>query len=223
MSRYLFAVILSCLNLGAASETLRYNVNWPSGLSLGEATLIADNLDASAAGRRFELRLDASVPGFAVADEIISQAKPDYCSILLEKKLKHGSRKNNEKLEFKPDESIVERTTDKGGKSQMNIGNCGRDALAMVYFLRSELQQGRVPSAQTVFFGSAYQLTFKYLGATSVTIGSVAEQADKMQISIQGPASKNSLEIFFGRDPMRTPLLFRVPLVLGSFAMELQR
>lgn len=225
MSRNFAFFLFLCFNLNAASETLRYNVNWPSGLTLGEATLSVDNLDASAASRRFELRLEASVPGFAVLDEITSLTSPSYCSAQLDKKLKHGARTTSERLEFKTGEAMLVRTTQgqKGGVSKVSIGPCARDALAMVYFLRSELKQGRLPASQTVYFGAAYQLSFKYLGAAPVALASGSEQADRMQIQIKGPASQNTLEIFFGRDPLRTPLLFRVPLVLGTFAMELQR
>lgn len=225
MSRQFVVLLFACLKLSAASETLRYNVNWPSGLSLGEATLAVDNLDASAAARRFELRLDASVPGYAVADEITALASSTYCSTQLDKKLKHGARNTSERLEFKTSEGILVRTTQsaKGGVSKVPIGTCARDALTMVYFLRSELKLGRVPTAQTVYFGAAYQLSFKYLGAAPVAMASGTEQADRVQILIKGPASQNTLEVFFGRDPLRTPLLFKVPLALGTFVMELQR
>ena len=226
MRCYLVFFIFASIHLFAAAETLRYNVNWPSGLSLGEATLSVDNLDASAVSRRFEMRLDASVPGYGVADEITALASSAYCSTQLDKKLKHGARNTNERLEFKASEGILERTTvqtQKPGVSRVPIGPCARDALTMVYFLRSELKLGRVPAAQTVYFGAAYQLSFKYLGAAPVSLGSGTEQADRVQIQIKGPASLNTLEVFFGRDPLRTPLLFRVPLLLGTFAMELQR
>ena len=214
---------LLATTLFSATETLRYNVNWPSGLSLGEATLITDNLDASATSRKFELRLDASIPGFVVADEVTSLAKADYCSIRLETKIQHGAKKRTERTEFKPEEGIAERKTANGGTSKMPMGACGRDALALVYFIRSELKLGRIPGAQTIFFGAAYQLSFKYGGASNVQLASGTEPADKILIDIQGPASKNSIEVFFGRDTMRTPLIFRVPLPLGAFTMELQR
>ena len=54
-------------------------------------------------------------------------------------------------------------------------------------------------------------------------LGSGTEPADKLDIVIQGPASKHAIEVFFGRDAMRTPLIFRVPLPLGAFTMEIQR
>ena len=223
MSCRVIAFVFACLSMSGATETLRYNVNWPSGLSLGEASLITDNLDASAVTRKFELKLDASIPGFVVADEFRALAKADYCSIQLDKKLKHGARIAEERMDFKPEDGFVERKSAKGGSTKIPLNGCGRDALTLVYFLRSELKQGRLPGAQTVFFGASYQVTFKYLGATSVQLGSGSEPADRMQISIKGPASQNTVEIFFGRDALRTPLIFKVPLLLGTYSMELQR
>lgn len=223
MSCRAIAFLFVSLSMSGATETLRYNVNWPSGLSLGEASLTTDNIDASAAIRKFELKLEASIPGFAVVDEFTALAKADYCSIQLDKKLKHGAKIAEERMEFKPEEGFVERKTMKGGSTKVPLSGCGRDALTMVYFLRSELKQGRLPGAQTVFFGAAYQVSFKYLGATSVQLGSGSEPADRMQIMVKGPASQNTVEVFFGRDALRTPLIFKVPLLLGTFSMELQR
>lgn len=218
-------ILLPCLavSLTAATETLRYNVNWPSGLSLGEATLSTDNFDGSASSRKFQLNLDASIPGFAVADEIISLTKPDYCVIQLDTKLKHGAKVRQEQTLFKPEEGIAERKTVKGGTTKIPMNGCGRDALGFIYYLRNELKQGRIPGSQTVYFGAAYQISFKYGGVSNVQLASGAEPADKLEVTIQGPASKHSIEVFVGRDALRTPLIFRVPLPLGAFTMELQR
>lgn len=223
MSPRWILIPLLAATLPGATETLRYNVNWPSGLSLGEATLTTDNVDASAASRKFELRLDASIPGFAVIDEVTSLAKPDFCSIRLDTKLKHGTKIREERTEFKPEEGFAERQTAKGGKTKLPLNTCGRDALALIYYLRSELKQGRLPGAQTIYFGAAYNLSFKFGGSSNLQLASGSEPADKLDITIQGPASKHSIEVFFGRDAMRTPLIFRVPLPLGAFTMELQR
>jgi len=65
---------LACaMLLGTASaEILHYSIDWPSGLSLGEASLRSDRTGegtASTPGWEFELNLDASVPGFAIRDQ----------------------------------------------------------------------------------------------------------------------------------------------------------
>jgi hypothetical protein len=210
--------------LSAASETLRYSVNWPTGLSLGEASLSADNLDPqSAAKRSLEFRLEASIPGFAVVDEVKSLVSAAFCAENVEKRLQHGAKKSLETLRFDPAQNKMERRTERGGSSHMPVGTCPKDALGFIYFLRNEVRQGRLPGPGPVYFGAAYQLTIKYVGVENLTIGAAREAADKFVIAIQGPASQNSLELFLAKDAVRTPLLFRVPLVLGAFSMELLR
>ncbi len=220
-----FACLLLGLGftLGAAQETLQYSVNWPTGLSLGEATLKTDNIDGVAGTRKLEFVLEASIPGFAVRDEVRSLVQADYCGIELNLKLKHGSKLREEQTVFLPQEGVAERKTARGGTSKIPLNGCGRDALGMIYFLRSELKQGRIPGPQSVLFGAAYQLSFKYAGTMSIEVSGAREPADKLEITIQGPAARHIIEIYYGRDAARTPLLFRVPLVLGAFTMELQR
>src|ERR1700761_1760448 len=64
------------------NETLRYSVNWPSGLSLGEATLRSfSSHDTNGLERmHFEFDVDAGVPGFAVSDRFRSAASGNFCS-----------------------------------------------------------------------------------------------------------------------------------------------
>ena len=216
-------LLLAALPAQPATETLRYNVNWPSGLSLGEATFTADNIDASAAARKFEFRLEASVPGFSVLDEVLSSNTSQYCATKVEKKLKHGPKSSMETLDFTSAPGKLQRKTEKGGKSEMEVGACSRDALGFLYFLRSELRAGRIPPSQPVYFGAAYQLTIKFAGTTTVSLNGANEAADRFQISIKGPASQNNFELFLGKDSARTPLLVRVPLPISSFSLELIR
>ena len=215
--RPIWLMMLAAGSLAAATETLRYTVNWPSGLSLGEAVLTAEG------NTKFELVLEASIPGFAVKDEVRAWAKGDFCSVKLEKKLSHGGKKREELMEFQPEAGVVTRTTLRGGESKLPLNGCGRDALTMIHYLRSELKQGRIPGAQQTFFGAAYQLSFLYGGAQNVQIGGAYEAADRIEVKIEGPASRHTIELFFGRDAARTPLLMRAPLPLGAFTMELQR
>lgn len=203
------------------NENLNYSLNWPSGLSLGEAQMTAAR---SGPGKwQFSLKVDASVPGFAVLDRYQSSAGDDFCSVELEKETQHGPRKGGEKTTFDRDSSKATRTTKEGGKSEFTIPACARDAVAFFYYLRRELANGRVPSPQTVYFGAAYQCRFEYGGTQRVRVGEERIEADRMVVTIKGPASNHSVEIFFQRDAARTPVLARIPLMLGTFSLELAR
>ena len=222
-------------SVAPSSEQFHYNVNWPSGLSLGEATL-SFTKTAAAAGQpgtiKSELTVDAAIPGFQVADRYSSRATTDYCSVRFDKKLRHGSRQADEVLKFDQDHMTVARETltashDPGpdgvdlGKSDVSAPACAKDPLAFLSFLRNELAEGRLPQQQTVFFGAGYDLRVDFRGAETVKTIDASVKADRVNVSLHGPASDVSFVAFFAEDKARTPILIRVPLALGDFSMEL--
>jgi hypothetical protein len=215
-----FVLLVAQTGFPFTGETLNYTVNWPSGLSLGEgrfrATHGADRWD-------FELTLEAAVPGFAVTDRYHSVVSEDLCSLELEKESAHGKKKTQERSVFDLRKGTAQRTTANGGKTEFSIPACPRDALAFLYYTRRELGQGRVPPAQAVFFGASYQVRLEYTGAQVVAVNEKRMEADRVVASFKGPASDLNFEIFFARDPARTPVVIRAPFALGTFSMELVR
>jgi hypothetical protein len=206
------------------NETLRYAVNWPAGLSLGEAHMSAARGKAAAGEQwSFEFGLDASVPGFAVGDRYRASASLDLCSATFEKEIAHGSRKTHERIEFDDHAGVARRETLGAGKSDVPISQCGRDALTFLYFARRELGQGRVPPQEDVILGAKYNARLEYTGEQTIKVGGKPAVTDRVIATLKGPASEISFEMFFARDPARTPLLIRVPLSLGVFSMELSR
>jgi hypothetical protein len=225
--KYLLLVSTTLL-ASASAETLHYSINWPSGLSLGEATLRSDRTaggTGSATSWDFELSLDASVPGFAIRDQYTSTASPDFCSWQLDKKTARGARISEERVIFDPNKNTATRETVRGtqiaGTSQLSVPLCARDALTLLQFVRRELAQGRLPSQQPAILGSAYQVRLEYLGTTAIRLGSQQVEADRFRTSIKGPASDLTLEMFFMRDAVRTPVMMKIPLSLATFTVEL--
>ncbi len=209
-----------CSGQAPAAETLRYSINWPSGLSLGEASL---RTERTAERWDLEFTVNAAIPGFAVQDRYRSTTTAEGCSLEFEKESTHGKRKAREKTTFDYRKSTARRSTVNGGKTEFSIPACARDALAFIMYARNELAQGRVPPASTVYFGAAYQVKLDYAGPQSVNVNDVPVQADRMLATVKGPASSVNFEIFYARDPGRTPLVVRVPFPLGIFSMELVR
>lgn len=205
-----------------ANESLSYSINWPTGLSLGEAHLRAVKDDKR---WRFDFSLDAAVPGFAVSDQYHSLANADFCSLELEKQTSHGKRTAHERTVFDYQKGTATRTTltENGGHTDKDISSCARDALDFLYYARRELAQGRVPPADEVLLGASYTIHLEYSGAQEITLNDKRHQADRVVANVNGPASDARVEIFFDRDPARTPLLIRVPFALGTFSMELVR
>lgn len=198
------------------NESLHYAINWPSGLSLGESQLAAH-------GGQFQFTLDADVPGYPVHDQVSSTASPDFCSASLEKHYLHGHRKSDEKITFDAHRNTAERETVNGGKSEIQTSPCAKDPLTYLEFLRHELSLGRLPAPQAVVFGAVYQVRVAFVGTETVKLADKTMEADKLTASLKGPSSDVTFEIYFSKDPARTPLLVKVPLPLATFSMELVR
>jgi hypothetical protein len=209
------------------NETLRYTVNWPTGVSLGEATLSASGSGGTAGADErprihFEFDLDASVPGFSISDRFRSTATANFCSIDFQKKASQGSKKVDDKETFDLNTGTVTRG-EGSGQSDITSNVCGKDALDFLYYLRRELAQDRVPPRQTLFFGAPYEIQLDSAGTETVKIGNSSVAADHIAATVSGPASNTKFDLYFLHDPARTLALVRVPLALGTFSMELAK
>jgi len=204
-------------------ETLRYSVKWPSGLSLGDAVFSARHTQS---GWTFDTTVDAGVPGFAIRDAYRSTVTDEGCSLELDRAFSHGSKKSREKTTFDQQKRRATRVTtlpENGGKTEVDTSSCARDALAFVYYARREMGQGRVAPEQKVFFGGAYSAQMRYTGEMTVRLDDQSAVTDHVVLSVKGPQSAFSVEVFFARDAARTPLVIKVPLKLGTLSVELVR
>lgn len=220
MRRFLFPALFLAV-APVAAEELRYTINWPSGLSLGEGTL--ESGASGSGGLKASLKLEAAVPGFPFADQYRSAASPAFCSAEFERSLIHGKRQSSEKTVFDAAKGTARRATAGGGSSQFATGDCARDALTFLFFLRREMAQGRMPPQQTVYAGAAYQVKVEFKGTHPLKIGEAREDADLLLVSVKGPKSDFSFELWMGRDAARTPLMVRAPLPVGVLSLELVR
>jgi hypothetical protein len=116
------------------------------------------------------------------------------------------------------------RATDAGGgTSTLRVGDCSRDALAYMKFLRTELKAGRRPGPQQILFGALYEVRLVYKGTAKVKSGDQLIETDHFEFHVKGPASETNFEANFARDSARTPVKFVVPTSLGTFTMDLIR
>jgi hypothetical protein len=202
-----------------ADEDLNYSVNWPSGLSLGEAHLHSKHTGAN---WNFEFDIDAGVPGYQVKDIYRSESTPAFCSVSFSRHTSHGGHKADE-LETVNGSQATRETSNGGGTSQLAVPDCVKDALTFLFFARRELGQGRVPNAQQMLLGGLYQARLDYAGEQTIPVGELPTISDKITCTVKGPTSTVTFEMYFARDPARTPLLFKAPLAMGMFSMELTR
>jgi hypothetical protein len=226
---FTFAVLFPLLAASAQAgfpftdETLRYNLNWQGGTSLGEATLTAHR---SAVGWNLDATVNAAVPGFSLADQMHSAVDTGLCSQEFERDLTHGGRRTDDKTSFDQSAGSATRTTlfpAGGGRSDFNISACARDALAFVYYARVELGQGRVPAPLQVYFGPAVSVSLQYMGEDNATSGGKSVVADRVHAVVKGPKADFQCDLFFARDAARTPLSIRIPLPMGVFSLDLVR
>jgi hypothetical protein len=204
-------------------ETLHYTVNWPSGLALGEVNLSAHRTES---GWSFGASVDAGVPAFAISDQLHSEANSNLCSGQLVRELSHAGRKTKEKTTFDLHNLSAHRETlvpAGGGTSDFSVSACPRDALSYFYFMRQEMGQGRVAPPDSAYSGAAYNVELRYKGERPITAGGQAAITDLVVVSIKGPKSDVTAEIYFARDAARTPLLIKIPLSMGTFSLELVR
>jgi len=201
------------------AETLHFNVNWPSGLTLGEGELSSA---PSNNGWKFSMKGEAGFPAFPITEGANSTATSDLCSVELTKDSIRGKRHTTEKTAFDASTLIATRTTvtNNGGKSEVRINACAKDAVTFLQFLRRELAAGRLPQPQQVFYGSPYQTRVQYVGTQQYRSQNQLIDADKLTAYIKGPATELTVELLFARDPARTPLLITVPVALGKFTVE---
>ena len=202
-------------------EALRYVLNWESGLSLGDAQLTANPAAGDAGNWEFSLQMQAAVPKFPIAEFARSLASSNFCTLESEKKAVRGQHKADEKTTFEPRLLKATRQTINGGKSEIPVSPCAKDALAFFYYLRHELAQGRLPQPETVFYGAPYQIGVQYIGTQKLKAGDEVVDAERIGVSIKGPVVKQNVEILFLKDAVRTPARVRVILPAGAITMDL--
>ncbi len=227
MMNTLLITVLAFATAGGfpTDEQLTYTIKWPSGLPLGEATLHTVRTKTEEGGRiETRFHLDAAVPGFQVLDDYHAIADINYCSIELEKKYQHGKRSTDEITTFDASKQVATRKTrPDGGKSDIAIQTCAKDALTYVQYLRRELEQGRLPPHQVVLFGAEYRVSVQFVGTQSIVVSDQRMEADRLNVTIKGPSASVNVEVYFAKDNVRTPVMIRVPMQLATFSMELTR
>jgi hypothetical protein len=63
----------------------------------------------------------------------------------------------------------------------------------------------------------------EFKGTHPLRIAETREDADLLLVSVKGPKSDFTFELWMGRDAARTPLMVRAPLPVGALSMELAR
>ena len=57
----------------------------------------------------------------------------------------------------------------------------------------------------------------------TITVGDKQTVTDHLVAHAKGPSSDFAFEVFYARDPARTPLLIKIPVAIGTITLELAR
>ena len=208
------------------NEKLDYTIEWPTGLSLGEAHWQAKNIGSTQSPVwDLDMDFDARIPGFTLINSYHAVTTGNLCMDKLTREIEHGPLKTTESEIVDHKNSTVTRktTSNSGGESTFTVPDCVRDALTFVFLTRQELVHGRIPPNQPVLLGSSYDVRLTFLGTQKIKSGDRTIEADRVGCAIKGPASALDVDVYFARDAVRTPVLVRVPLSMGTFLLELAR
>ena len=199
-------------------EDLPYNVAM-NGVQVGRLRLQKQqnkngyNLSLSADG------LDLGLFQLPVNDAYTSAANNQVCSSQFTRVSTHGNRVINEQTSCQSGKATRTNRLS-GSQSTTSTATCSRDALATLQNVRQQLAAGVAPTAGTVYFGAAYNVTASAVTSEQVTIGGITETADKVTFQSQGPASQWSFDVLFSRNADRTPLVVRAS---GGFTATIIR
>jgi hypothetical protein len=171
----------------------------------------------------FHLDVEASVPGFAIRDAYQSTTSGALCTAELKKSVSHGHLKVEETETFDAQKGTATRAISTGGGGEIDIPACAHDPLAFLQFARTEFAHGRMALEQRVIFGGAYDVRMELIGTETVPVAGKRTETDHVHAIIRGPSREYTIELYFARDAVRTPVLARIPLPLGTFTVELIR
>ena len=204
-------------------ESLRYNVNWPSGAEPGRSHLHRAPLRR---GLGSGCDRESRRPGFALADKFHSAV--DRGALLHRIRARPEPRRPSEP---------TRRPISISSRQAHRAPRCFRPAAARaisesrpapatrgVPLLRARrVGPGpRARSAAGVFRAGLFG-TLDYTGPQAIAWAGSPDVTDRIHVTVKGPKADFVFDIFFARDAARTPLRIRVPLAPGVFSLELVR
>ncbi len=200
-------------------ETLRYRLQWPSGITLGEATL-----RVSPAGKelRLELTVEAGLPQYTLRDTFSAVASlDDLCSIQFHQKIAEGERQREESIEFDP--ATRQATHTRGNQTTtMAVPQCARDPLTFLYYFRRELAAGRRVASGAVQLGTSIAVQIAPGVPEPVRVSGQTKPADHYVVTYSGTRGSKTFHLWLSPDAARAPVRIRAPFPLAEFAAELQ-
>jgi hypothetical protein len=199
-------------------EKLVFEIFWPSGVSMGEATLeaksIKDNLYFSAVA-------EVGLPQGRILYKYSSIASPDLCSREFRQSVERPGKFWEEITKF--DADTGKATISRDGRSrEVSAAKCSRDPLALLYYYRAQAAAGKKASSETLFLGAPLSLRIEAKGKEQIKIKQTERRGEHYKVAYPSAAGERSLELWLSDSPAQTPIAVRLPLPLATFSAELR-
>ena len=166
-----------------------YEINWPSGLSLGEVEFKAQSVTN---GWEFKARITATLPNFEIRDEY--RARTDGYALFAGTREGRSARlaRIQETVEFDQAAHTATAKPKKAATANSTSLPARATRLTFLYLLRSEIGRGRIPPPDDLNFGSQYQVSMTYAETRDLEVAGEMVKADRILVDLTGPASQRN-------------------------------
>lgn len=199
-------------------EKLELEIFWPSGVTMGEATLQASNVKDM---HFLSASMEVVLPQGRMLYKFTSTTDANLCSREFHQSVERGRKFWEEVTRFDSEAGTASVSRD-GKTREIAAGKCARDPLAYLYYYRAQSAAGKHPSQDSLFLTGPLALTITAKGKEQVKINRIARQADRYQIAYPSETGPGTLELWLDGSARQTPVAIRLPLPLATFSAELR-
>lgn len=199
-------------------EKLLAEILWPSGVSMGEATLEARSLQDRI---HLTAHVEVALPQGRLLYRYSSTATAGLCSLEFRRSSQRSGKFWEEITRFDPETGMASVTRD-GHTREAASGKCPRDPLTYLYYYRAQAAAGKRPTTETLFLNGALPLRIESNRRESVKVNRIERQGERYRITFPSAAGEGNVEIWLDGATRQTPIAVRLPLPLATFSAELR-
>ena len=203
-------------------ELLTFDIYWPSGVALGEATLTAKSVKDVLF---FAASVEVALPQGRILYKFSSSADAALCSREFRQSVQRSGKFWEEISKFDALSSKVQVSRD-GHTREFSAGKCERDPLTYLYYLRTRAVAGPRPASDTLLLTGPLKLQLSAHTGENVKINRTERHGDRYVIhyppSARSGVSAGPFELWLDGTIKQTPIAVRLPLPLATFSAELR-
>ena len=199
-------------------EKLTLEIFWPSGVTLGEATLDARSIKDI---HYFSASVEVVLPQGHIIYKLYSTATAELCSREFRQSVQRSGKVWEETTSFDAESGKAMVTRDARSR-EYPAAKCLRDPLTYLYFFRSQAAAGKRATAESLFLNGLLSLRIDALASEMVKIKRSERRGERYQIRFPGSAGEGRAELWLDGASAQTPIAVRLPLPFSTFSAELR-